>query len=151
MEEREKIVLGCRRTRDSAWRENTSVFPAELQTVLAAFDSVSAMRLERRTRPRLPYRFRTTLWIVGAAPGAAPHVVFTRDVNEWGVGFMTRRAVPVGRDGNVALPLRLGPALRVDCTAGRCRPFLEGWHEGVLLFVDQQAALAEESIDLVER
>src|SRR5690349_15962261 len=90
----------------SEWREGRDDLPAEVRLMISAFDAASSMLPDRRRAPRCSYRFRTLICLVGEPPGAPPHVVFTRDINEWGLGFLTRDNLPLARAGRIDLPLK---------------------------------------------
>src|SRR5687767_3351610 len=84
----------------SEWRESGRDLPAEVTQIISALEAASAMLPDRRRWPRVSYRFRTMLALPSESLRALPpHLLFTRDINEWGVGFVTQNNLPLGHVG----------------------------------------------------
>jgi len=82
--------------------------------------------------------------------------IFTRDASRWGVGFVTRRPLPVGRDATLRIWTGKGSSgfgaeaagsggegelLMVRSCVLRCREVLPGWFEGAVLFYHEEPRL----------
>jgi hypothetical protein len=108
---------------------------AEAALVLTALEAAGG-RENRRQLPRALYRATAMLWLFADPPGSSGRVLYTRDVNERGLGFVTRDRLPLGYGGIVRLPSPKTPSqiLSVACTLYRCRLAAPGWYEGALHF-----------------
>jgi hypothetical protein len=89
---------------------------------------------ERRCAQRLPYRTRAHLKLYADRSDAAPAVLYTRDADHRGMGFITPNLLPLGYGGWISLCAPNGEIVRVECTIYRCRKTVRGWYEGALNF-----------------
>jgi hypothetical protein len=86
------------------------------------------------------YRATAMLSLFADAPGSSARVLYTRDVNERGIGFVTRDRLPLGYGGVLRLPARTqGQIFSIPCTLYRCRLAAPGWYEGALHFNRDQS------------
>ncbi|HSV14825.1 MAG TPA: hypothetical protein VLI90_11230, partial [Tepidisphaeraceae bacterium] len=73
-----------------------------------------------------------------------PWLLYTRDVNGRGLGFVTAHRLPLGYGGVIELPGPLGEPLTIHCTLLRCREAAPGWFEGSVYFNREQPKFAAE-------
>lgn len=127
--------------------------PPHVQEVLSLMSATPPPAvLERRRQPRAAYQVRAMLEPLDVIDGDsehAAHVVYTRDANESGVGFITDRPEAVGREAvlSLASPAAEGVALNVRGIILRSREVADGWYEGALLFAHRCGALSPEHIE----
>ena len=118
---------------------------------------------ERRRHRRETFVAPAELEVLGDArpPRTA---IFTRDANRWGVGFVTQRPLPTGRDATLRIwtgkvsgeaagsglgssglgsgsGSGSGELLMVRSCVLRCREVLPGWFEGAVLFYHEEPRL----------
>jgi hypothetical protein len=112
-----------------------AALPQDAALVLTALEAAGG-RENRRQSPRMTYRATALLWLFADAPGSSARVLYTRDVNERGIGFVTKDRLPLGYGGVLRLPsLRTpGQVFSIPCTLYRCRLAAPGWYEGALHF-----------------
>jgi hypothetical protein len=94
--------------------------------------------VDRRLSGRMPYRVRGELRLFSDSESAEPWVLFTRDVDVRGCGFITPHRLPLGYGGCVELFTPRGTKVKVECTILRCREAAPGWYEGGLSFNREQ-------------
>ena len=117
----------------------TELWPAEVDLVLSALDvGKNGDYSDRRLGSRTPYRVRGQLRLFSDQPGAEPYVLYTRDVDPRGMGFITPHRLPLGYGGDVELFTPRGNKIRVHCTLLRCRQAAPGWYEGAAYFNREQ-------------
>lgn len=118
-------------------------WPPEVDMILSAMEVArsSAARsgfgvaaADRRDGARQPYRTRAQLKLYADPADAPPAVLYTRDADRRGVGFITPTLLPLGYGGWVTLQAPDGQTVRVECTVYRCRRTVQGWFEGALSF-----------------
>jgi hypothetical protein len=115
--------------------DDANIWPAEVDLILSALEAGRANSLpDRRGTAREPYRVRASLRLFSDLEDAAPWILFTRDVDTRGVGFITRHRLPLGYGGVIRLTLPDGRELEASCTLLRCRQAAPGWYEGALYF-----------------
>lgn len=109
--------------------------PQEAALVLTALEAAGGKE-NRRQSVRTTYRATAMLWLFADAPGSSARVLYTRDVNERGIGFVTRDRLPLGYGGVLRLPSPRSPGqvFSIPCTLYRCRLAAPGWYEGALHF-----------------
>jgi len=117
-------------------------WPAEVRLILSALEAGRAPRHERREHNRRPYHVRATLRLFSDPANTPPWLLYTRDVDSKGVGFVTPHRLPLGYGGEIELVLPNGRQVRVDCTLLRCRTAAPGWFEGFLYFNREQFVFA---------
>jgi hypothetical protein len=117
------------------------LWPIEVDLILSAMDAASSKAdLDRRQRYRVAYRVRAELRLFSDPPQSDPSVLYTRDVDPRGIGFITPHRLPLGYGGTIELLAPSGRKLRIECTLFRCRQTVEGWFEGALYFNREQSA-----------
>jgi hypothetical protein len=121
-------------------KDDISAWPQEAGMVLTALEAGS-WKDERRRHPRTAYRVKALLWLFADTPGAPARILYTRDVDHRGIGFVTRDRLPLGYGGIVRLvgPNTPSKILSISCTLYRCRLAAPGWYEGALHFNRDQA------------
>jgi hypothetical protein len=114
--------------------------PQEAAMVLTALEAAGG-RENRRQSVRTTFRSTAMLWLFADAPGSSARVLYTRDVSERGVGFVTRDRLPLGYGGvlRVSGPRSPGKIFSIPCTLYRCRLAAPGWYEGALHFNRDQS------------
>ena len=93
---------------------------------------------DRRLSERLPYRVRAELRLFSDRPGSPAWLLYVRDADRRGMGFITPHRLPLGYGGNVDLVAASGRPLSVPCVLSRCREAVAGWYEGALTFNREQ-------------
>lgn len=96
---------------------------------------------DRRDVVRLQHRAVAHLRLLADAPGTESWVVYTRDIDQQGIGFVSREMLPMGFSGTVEL---IGPhdqPCSAFCTVHRSRPCTDGWYEGALHFHNRRPDL----------
>jgi hypothetical protein len=121
--------------------------PQEAAMVLTAMEAAGG-RENRRQCPRTTYRATAMLWLFADAPGSSARILYTRDVNERGIGFVTRDRLPLGYGGVLRLPgpNTPGKIFSIPCTLYRCRLAAPGWYEGALHFNRDQSEFRPEDL-----
>jgi hypothetical protein len=114
--------------------EEAEPVPAEAQMVMSALEAAVGAGAERRIIRRISYRTTTDLRLFRDDPSDPRRVVYTRDINRRGVGFVTSHRLPLGYGGVVRLPNEHGESVEVHCTLLRCREAAPGWFEGSAIF-----------------
>lgn len=119
---------------DAAAQDETS-WPPEVDLILSALEVGQGSQVDdRRESAREPYRTRAALRLFSDPEGALPSILFTRDVDRRGMGFITRHRLPLGYGGMIRLTLPGGREIEAACTLLRCREAAPGWYEGALNF-----------------
>ena len=103
--------------------------PADVAMVMSAMEAgragVAGLQRDRRAAGgRRPLRAPTALRLYADAEQAT--VVYTRDVGGRNVGFLSRRRLPLGYGGTIALPDANGDLTPVACVLLRCTPTAGG-------------------------
>jgi hypothetical protein len=114
------------------------LWPVEADLILSALDAGKSGDANRRLGSRLPYRVRAMLKLFSEQHSPEPYVLYTRDVDQRGFGFITPNRLPLGYGGEVELFTPRGNKLRVHCTLLRCRQAAPGWFEGAAYFNREQ-------------
>ncbi|HMO26771.1 MAG TPA: hypothetical protein PKB10_10920 [Tepidisphaeraceae bacterium] len=112
----------------------SSAWPAEVELILSAMDAAGPASRDRRLLARLPYRVRAELELYSADPDDPPIVLYTRDVDPRGIGFITATRLPLGYGGQVRVFAPDGTKPVIACTVTRCREAAPGWFEGAIYF-----------------
>jgi hypothetical protein len=117
------------------------LWPPEVDLILSAMEVASeGQEHDRRHGVRTSYRVRATLRLFSDPPHVDPWVLYTRDVDRRGLGFITPHRLPLGYGGNLELLSPGGRRLCIPCTLFRCRQAAQGWYEGALYFNREQSA-----------
>lgn len=119
-------------------------FPPEVELIISALEAAQPVVEGRRKAERASYRVRGRLRLFSDTPDTAPWLLFTRDVNPRGMGFLCSHRLPLGYGGLLEIPDPEGRPLRIHCTLLRCRQVAPGWHEGAVYFNREQHDFAVE-------
>jgi len=125
-------------------RTPQELWPAEVDIILSAMDAGPKPKQDTRVDKRLAYRVRAELRLFADEPHADPWVIYTRDADPRGIGFITPHRLPLGYGGSVELLTPGGRKQRIACTLYRCREVSPGWYEGALYFNREQWMFAAE-------
>ncbi len=117
--------------------------PQEVSLLCSALETGQYAATERRARRRRSYRTAAYLQLFADACGAQPVLIYTRDVEPRGVGFVTQRRLPLGYGGILEMQAPDGRVLRIHGTIIRCRPASPGWFEGSVSFNREQPDFLE--------
>lgn len=120
-------------------------WPAEVDLILSAMESGRhiAEPDERRALTRIPHRVRGRLKLFSDSPDVSHRVIYTRDVQVRGLGFITPHRLPLGHGGFVEFAGPDGRPRHIQCTLHRCREAAPGWYEGAVCFNREQLELSE--------
>ncbi len=122
--------------------------PQEAAMIMTALEA-AAGREDRRQEARATYRATVAFRLFADPPGTAERILYARDANHRGLGFITRDRLPLGYGGIIKLPSRVsGNMLTIACTLYRCRLAAPGWYEGALHFNRDQGEFAIEKLEL---
>lgn len=113
---------------------STEVWPSEVDLIISAMDAARTGKGDRRLLARLPYRVRAELELYSAGVDDPPIVLYTRDVDPRGIGFITATRLPLGYGGQVRVFAPDGTTPVIACTITRCREAAPGWFEGAIYF-----------------
>jgi hypothetical protein len=94
---------------------------------------------ERRNSDRRPYRVRAELRLFRDRPGSPAWLLYIRDADPRGLGFISPHRLPLGYGGYVELVAPSGRPVSIPCTLFRCREAVQGWYEGAMSFNREQA------------
>jgi hypothetical protein len=99
-------------------------------------------RIERRHVSRA--RYQTPAWLQPYDETGALRspLIFTRDLDPEGLGFIARHDLAVLGRAVLHLPACNGGSVRVRCRVRRSRDFTNGWYEGVVQFDHEQPRFA---------
>jgi hypothetical protein len=113
--------------------------------ILVLNDHQHPAAANRREHARCAYQVPAMLGSV-KGEGAQRKRIYTRDVNAWGVGFVTQEMVPVGSEAFLLMSKGFGQVVQRKCTIVRCREAMPGWYEGAVRFHAEEPALAPDAI-----
>jgi hypothetical protein len=99
-------------------------------------------RIERRHVSRARYQTRAWLQPFDETGAIRSPVIFTRDLDPHGLGFIARQDLAVLGRAVLHLPACNGSTVRVRCRVRRSRDIAKGWYEGVVHFDQEQARFA---------
>jgi hypothetical protein len=107
-------------------------------------------RENQREQLRSAYRVKAALRLFAEPPPAPARILYTRDVDHRGIGFVTRDRLPLGYGGIIRLPSNRTPGkiINIPCTLYRCREAAPGWYEGALHFNRDQMDFLNSEFDL---
>ncbi|HEY1922876.1 MAG TPA: hypothetical protein VGG44_08915 [Tepidisphaeraceae bacterium] len=125
--------------------ENGAAWHPQAEMVLSAFEAANPD--DRRRQVRNAFRVRASLKLFTDCSDEPARVLYTRDANHRGIGFVTRTRLPLGYGGIIEIPSLRNPAkiLTIQCTLSRCRLAAAGWYEGALHFNRDQWEFLVES------
>jgi hypothetical protein len=114
----------------------------EIDLIMSALDAGSGqVKTERRSRERQVHNAIASLRLYADADSPIdPPLLFVRDANARGLGFITQHSLPLGYSGRVSIETPDGELIEVSCTVYRCRPCSGDWYEGALTFSKPQHA-----------
>jgi hypothetical protein len=112
-------------------------FPTEVRLILSALEAAGNYE-DRRETERLRFRVEATLKLFADGPDENGRLLYTRDVSQRGIGFITRYRLPLGYGGNVCILTPQGGLMTVPCVVLRCRQVSSGYFEGSLYFNREQ-------------
>jgi hypothetical protein len=129
-------------------QSDDDALPRDAAMVLTALEA-AAGRENRRQSVRTTYRSTAALALFADPPGSSARVLYTRDVNERGIGFVTREPLPLGYGGILRLsgPRTTGQIFSISCTLYRCRLAAPGWYEGAIQFNREQDEFRPDDAD----
>jgi hypothetical protein len=126
-----EMILSSMEAGRHAWAQEAE--NASLQAATAGSDD------DRRVGERVPYRVRAELRLFRDRPGSPAWLLYVRDADVRGLGFVSPHRLPLGYGGYVELVAPTGRPLSVPCTLFRCREVVPGWYEGAMSFNREQA------------
>lgn len=115
-------------------------WPPEADFILSALEAGRNGQGNRRHHTRLRYHVRAELQLFADGPGVPPWELYTRDVDQRSLGFITPHRLPLGYGGRLRLIAPNGVPVTIECTLLRCREAVSGWYEGALYFNREQWA-----------
>lgn len=116
-------------------------WPADVRDILAKLDASFPKMHDRRIIPRWVFHAEGFLTI----DHSARHQLWTRDINSWNVGYVSREPLRVGSHGTLRLEIPGGEVLVITAQVKRSREFVPGWYEGYLNFMQTIA------VDVLEK
>ncbi len=116
-------------------------WPAEAELILSALETGrhQVHAAESRQLRRLPYRVLAKLRLFSDPSNSAAWTLYTRDVNQRSLGFVTQARLPLGHGGRIEMLSPDGARSQFECTLLRCRQAAPGWYEGALYFNREQS------------
>jgi hypothetical protein len=120
--------------------------PPEVEFILSALEAGRHHGETRRKRERTLYHVTASLKLFSDTAQVPPWCVYVRDIDQRGLGFVTRHRLPLGYGGILTIPTPHGKVVKIDCTLLRCREAVQGWFEGGMYFNRPQIAFAPESL-----
>jgi hypothetical protein len=126
-------------------------WPPEVDLILSAMEAGKSQEkppagVQRRYPGRTPYRVRAMLRLFSDSAHDPPWVLYIRDIDPRGVGFITPHCLPLGYGGVLKLYAPGGQQMRIECTLFRCRQTVRGWYEGAMCFNREQSAFEFEKV-----
>jgi hypothetical protein len=107
---------------------------ASARTIAESAARTSTGNRRRTTNSRVQHRIRAELRLFSDVPGTDPWILFTRDVDVKGIGFLSKRHIPLGQSGRVTWVDPKGHLREAHCSVCRCREAAQGWYEGAVAF-----------------
>jgi hypothetical protein len=120
-------------TRSLVEQAGLSDWPREIGLIISAMEA-GGSAAERREIRRNLYRVKAMLRLFTDSQSEVGKVLYTRDVNQRSLGFITSHRLPLGYGGTLQLPTPQGKIETIHCTLLRCRQAAPGWYEGSLYF-----------------
>jgi hypothetical protein len=111
-------------------------WPHEVEMMISAMEAARPAVRDRRKQHRNTYRAVATLRLY--VDGDTPRVLYTRNVDSRGIGFISQKRLPLGYGGTVELRAPDGQTVQATCTIFRCREMVNGWYEAALSFNTEQ-------------
>ena len=114
---------------------------AEAGMVISSLDAGRSPAVERRAQDRREVRCTGEFRLFADGDGARGRVLYARDGDPHGLGFVCREQLPLGFRGTLWLSDVGNVELTAVATVYRCRPCAAGWYEGMLYFQRSQPRL----------
>jgi hypothetical protein len=122
--------------------EPQEISPAAASRAIEAIASGRVPRIERRRVSRACYRTQAWLQPVDETGALRCPVVFSRDLDGFGMGFIAHHDLSPLDLAMLCLPAGNGQPVRIKCHIRRSREFASGWFEGAVEFTVPQPQLA---------
>lgn len=120
---------------------DASPFPPEVDFVISALEAAGQPHSDDQRRvPRSSYRVRAALRLYSDDPLSSPRVLYTRNVSEQAIAFLSAEPLPLSHGGILHISSPDGRCMQIACTVLRCSLAARGWYEGALYFNRQQPA-----------
>jgi hypothetical protein len=136
-------------------RANSADVPVDVALVIEMLSSGDeSAASNRRKFIRARHVARAALQPVRSGSRALRRTIYTRDANQWGVGFITQERITVGEEVTLHIADPSDPAaapLELRCGILRCREVLPGWYEGAALLTAEEPRLSPEAIAAAAR
>src|SRR5688572_4614080 len=82
--------------------------PAEVELILSALEAGQESTLNQRELKRMTYRVQASLRLFSDPAHAPQWILYTRDINDRSLGFITTERLPLGYGGMIELPTPAG-------------------------------------------
>lgn len=125
-------------------------WPAQVELIISALETGKFQSRDRRGVNRHRYRVQASLRLFCDSEQTPARQIFTRDLGNRGLGFVSSQRLPLGYGGLVDVPMPDGQSRSVHCTLLRCRQAAPGWFEGALSFTREQPDLEEAAVAVAE-
>jgi len=122
--------------------EPQEISPAAASRAIESIASGRPPRIERRRVDRACYRTQAWLQPVDETGALRCPVVFSRDLDGYGMGFIAHHDLSALDLAVLSLPANDGRAVKIKCHIRRSREVANGWYEGVVEFTEPQPHLA---------
>jgi hypothetical protein len=132
-----EIVDAVRGERDTG---PAAAVPTDAQIVIAILNGEAGPALDRRRFARSAFQMAGALESIGDAIPMG-WTIYTRDANQWGIGFVTQDPLPVAKDVTLHIAAG-GQLLRLRGCIVRCREVMPGWYDGAVLLHEEEPCLA---------
>lgn len=126
-------------------QKRLNALPSEADFILSAMEVARYSGPDRRATVRSVLRTVAELQMYSDRPGDAPWVLYTRDSTIRGLGFISRRRLPLGHGGLLQVRGPNSEDLAIACTIRRCYEAVNGWYEGSISFNRDQWAFDSEN------
>ncbi|HEY8668656.1 MAG TPA: PilZ domain-containing protein [Tepidisphaeraceae bacterium] len=117
-------------------------WPPEVRMIISSLEAARGKRPYHRRFGRMEYPVTAQLRLFSDVPHARPWLLYSRDINQRGMGFITPHRLPLGYGGMLDVPFPDGRRVNVYCTLLRCRQAILSWYEGALYFNRDQLAFS---------
>ena len=115
---------------------DTCEWPHDAQVVMSSLEAGRAGGAsERRMRQRRHFRVKAYLQLFGERIEEPAILLYARNLDDRGMGFVTQTRLPVSRGGVVQFRAANGAPVRTSIMVTRCREVSPGWYEGSVQFI----------------
>jgi hypothetical protein len=123
-------------------------WPPEVDLIISALRAGETSQDDRRKLPRAEYRVKASLRLFSDRPETPHWVIYTCDVNERGLGFISPARLPLSHGGILEIPTPDGQTASIPVTLYRCSEVSPGWYRCALYFNREQSVFAHlDSVD----